>query len=124
MYPKNFPVSNEDEVIINNAFIASKKLFSSPLKEKEKVKIIKNSHRGWESVSGESETFWFGQENGRYSNIWPSSFEYSSRKDLLRLFHLLFKKGGSELKNIDTLRKKKLNWRIQELKFLNILSKM
>ena len=107
MYPKNFPVSNEDEAIINNAFIASKKLFSSPLKEKEKVKIIKNSHRGWESVSGESETFWFGQENGRYSNIWPSSFEYSSRKDLLRLFHLLFKKGGSELKNIDALRKKK-----------------
>ena len=70
------------------------------------VKIIKNNHRGWESVSGKSETFWFGQENGRYSNIWPSSFEYSSRKDLLRLFHLLFKKGGSELKNIDALRKK------------------
>ena len=105
-YPQIFSVSPHEKPIIQRAIDASNTLFACATTEKEQVVVTRRHHRGWECINDESETFLFGQENGRYSNIWPSSFEHSSRKDLLHLFQLLFKKGDSELKKIDVLRNK------------------
>tara|TARA_Y100000991_G_scaffold88827_1_gene66893 strand:- start:4783 stop:5418 length:636 start_codon:yes stop_codon:yes gene_type:complete len=106
MYPKNFPLSYEDELIINNAFIASRKLFSCSANEKEIVKITRDYQRGWEEFKNESESFLYGSESYKLINKWPNSYGSKYIKDLTNLFELLFEIGYKELEKLPFLKNK------------------
>lgn len=95
-------LDKEDVNLFKDGFIAAEKLFNCSISEKQKIKIPKLYHRGWEKIHKQSETFLYGIDSD-IKNLWPKKLESKYIKSLEILFEKFFELGKLELRKINCL---------------------
>lgn len=92
-------ININDEIIFEKGFEVANKLFECPLKEKNKIRIRRDYHRGYEN-DFLSETFLYGS-NQYLKNIYPESLENKNIKILEQFFNVFMKYGLLELNKLN-----------------------
>lgn len=95
-------IDTNHEDIFQKGFEAANKLFECPLKEKNKIKIRRDYHRGYEKNSL-SETFLYGS-NQYLNNIYPQSLNDKNINILENFFYVFMEYGSLELNRLNYLK--------------------